>query len=342
MIVVARLENAVPPDNGAPDGQTEVLFEQIIRPGEAIKGRKSIVVARQIDRKEKFLVALEKTKNGVDVQGGTPLDADGSIVKYVRGALQLKDKSPAARLRYNVDFLIDPCGEVARSAQLEISRANYADLRRIAEKLKPEPLLKALTTDDMPIAQRGTLAMLLGHCGKKEHAVVVRKLLDAWDSTGDASSLHFAYILLDPEAGWAYATQASVTAADKEGSFQKRYAAFKAIRQLNEDRRDLVSQTKRDDALLAILKVKDMADFAIEFLRRHKRWEHANAIFDLSGKEGYQAPVIRRSILRFALQCPSFRATIYVNEQRARDPEWVSETAELLELEDETQNPPKK
>ena len=342
ILVVAQPRNAVAPDNSLPNGQTELAIDEVVKPHKILKDCKSIITPRCIESKEKFLVALEVNKGEIDAYMATPLDANGAILKYVRGGLQLKDKSALARLRYNVDFLHDPCREVADSAHIEIGRASYGNLRKIAEAMKPAPLAKALADGKKPISQRGTFALLLGHCGKREDAVALRKLIDADETASSAlAQMLFAYVLLDREAGWAYVTQASVKEAQTQ-SFPRRYAALLAIRRLGAERKDLVSEKQRDAALLGIVKIADMADFAIEDLRKLNRWEHCDAILELDAKEGYQTGIMRKALLRFALQCPAPRAVVYVNEARARDPEWVSETSELLDLEKEDAKPPTK
>ena len=76
-----------------------------------------------------------------------------------------------------------------------------------------------------------------------------------------------------------------------------------------------------------------MADFAVEDLRKWQRWEYCDQILDLFNKKGYNTPIVRKSILRYALQCPMPAAAKFVMSQRARDAEWVEETKELLDME---------
>jgi hypothetical protein len=280
------------------------------------------------------LVALHNDpRDGIDASFGVPLDADGALLKYVRGALQLKDKSKPARLRYNIDFLADPCKNVADSANMEFHQAAYNDIKKIGESLRAGPLAKKLADDDLPPEHRGALAMLLGHCGQKKHAALLRKLIDV-ESNSDAlrelRPLYFAYVLLEPDLGWDLLCSCSI---QEEDSFLKRYRALTAIRRLGAERKDLVSQEKMGAALVRILNVKDMSDFAVEDLRKLRSWIHSDVVLDLFEKKGYDTPIIKHSILRYALQCPSPRAKAFVNEQRVRDPEWLTDTEERLALE---------
>jgi hypothetical protein len=85
-----------------------------------------------------------------------------------------------------------------------------------------------------------------------------------------------------------------------------------------------------------LIHVPDMADFAIDELRRWHRWEFTPPIMELSGKKTHELTVIRRAILRFMLQSPEATARKFVEEQRQRDAEWVKDTEELLKLESDT------
>ena len=82
-----------------------------------------------------------------------------------------------------------------------------------------------------------------------------------------------------------------------------------------------------------ILEVPDIADFAIEDLRKWKRWEHCDAIIALHGRIGYDEAYMRRTILRFALDCPTPAAKTFVSVERSKNGEWVSDTEELLAIE---------
>jgi hypothetical protein len=313
------------------------VLDDILVPHELLKGRKTIIVPRQVMSKENFLVAMDVNKGQLDAYSGIEIDAKGEVVKYIRGAVQLKDKSTQARLRYNVDFLQSPNSEVSYSAHLELRRAvttSYADLRKVAETLKPEPLLKALADDKTPAEQRGTFGMLLGHCGKKEDAAALRKLIDAsWDErpTVNSPELLFGYAVLDPEAGWSLLMS---FAEQKDKHFLHRYAALQTVRRLGANRPELVDAKKLTAGTARFLKTADMADFAIEDLRKLNRWEYCDAILDLPSKPGYEkSPIVRKAVIRFALECPSAIAKAYVQVERNRDPEYVAETEELLALE---------
>ena len=125
----------------------------------------------------------------------------------------------------------------------------------------------------------------------------------------------------------------------KDKPFLVRYSGLQTMRFLWENRPDLIdkdeaaAKTEIVKGVAGVLEVTDMADFAIEDLRKWQRWEYCEKVVGLSGQKNYNTPIIRKSILRYALQCPTGNAQAFVAKQRARDAEWVSETRELLDLE---------
>src|SRR5207253_2361442 len=79
----------------------------------------------------------------------------------------------------------------------------------------------------------------------------------------------------------------------------------------------------------------DIADIAIDNLRRWQRWELTDQVIDLFDKlPADSSSVIQRSIVKFALRSPEPRAKAFVEDQRKKDKEWVQDIEELLESED--------
>ena len=82
-----------------------------------------------------------------------------------------------------------------------------------------------------------------------------------------------------------------------------------------------------------LLDQSDIADLAIEDLRKWNRWDYCDQILALAGKKSHDVPIIRRAVLRYALSCPEKKAAAYVDQCRKRDLEMVKDTEELLKLE---------
>ncbi len=112
-----------------------------------------------------------------------------------------------------------------------------------------------------------------------------------------------------------------------------RCGVLRTIRFMWEQRPDLIAKKELLAGLELVMTQPDTADFAIEELRKWKRWEMTDKVFSLFGKKDYDIPVVKRAILKFALQSPETRAVAFVRQQRQRDPGWVNDTEELLKLE---------
>jgi len=138
------------------------------------------------------------------------------------------------------------------------------------------------------------------------------------------------YTMLQPKAGWDY-TQAILKDPSKE--FMLRYAALRAVRFFWDSRPDVINKAKLVDGVCELLDQYEIADLAIEDLRKWGRWEVSDRILELQNKKSHDIPIIRRAILRFALSCPDKKATAFVDQYRKRDPEMVKDTEELLKLE---------
>jgi hypothetical protein len=245
ILVVGQFRNQVAPNNALPNGQVELVVKEAVIPHAILKDRKTLLLPQRISWNGTYLVALQMIEGKLEMSGARDLDDKGEILKFVRGAVGLKDKSQIGRMRYVVDWLGNSNDQIAQSAQLELDRAEYADFRKMAETLKPEPLAAALKDPKTSAAQRGMCARLLGHCGKKEHATLLRKMIDDAKEKRDSryvEGLMFGYALLEPQAGWDLIVNCSVR--PEPATFLCRYGAYCAMRRLGDQCPDLVASKK--------------------------------------------------------------------------------------------------
>jgi hypothetical protein len=136
--------------------------------------------------------------------------------------------------------------------------------------------------------------------------------------------------MLEPKEGWEYICS---LLKDAKKEFLLRYAALRAVRFFWDSRPDLLKKEDMVEGVKALLDQNDIADLAIEDLRKWNRWELCDAILSLQSKKSHDVPIIRRAILRYALSCPGTQAAAYVTEMRKKDPESVKDAEELLKLE---------
>jgi hypothetical protein len=246
--------------------------------------------------------------------------------------MPLKGKSMPERLRYCFDFLNSAEFEVSLDAYREYAKADYKDYKDMAKKLPAETIAGWLLDEKTPPYRYGLYASLLGHCGNAKHAVLLRDMIsDPEKRKGSGiDGLLAGYVMLEPQKGWQYLDNYF---KDPSQPFVMRYSALRTTRFLWDQRPDLVDRETLVKGVLGLLKHPDMADFAIEDLRKWQRWEQTGQVLDLFNQKSHSTPIVQKAILRFALQSPDPAAKRFVDAQRRRDSEWVNDTEELLKLE---------
>src|SRR5262249_32984702 len=144
------------------------------------------------------------------------------------------------------------------------------------------------------------------------------------------------YVLLKPQEGWPHVRGLLAPS----GPFMARLAGFRAIQFLDSTRPGVVPRKDLLAGLRTLLDQADFADLSIEYLRQRRYWEFTGQILPLYSRPSHNFPIIRRAIVRYALQCPDAQAREFVATVRRNDPELVTETEEALKLE-AAQGPPR-
>ena len=337
LILFGKLKNARVDPKDAYAGQTDLEIETVVKSHSILAGRKVITLPRYLppDPDYKFLVFCDVYKGQLDAYRGEPVKADSRIAGYLKGAIAVKDKDPATRLKYFFDYLEDKDPTVSGDAYKEYGFADYKDYRAVAEKLPAETIVRWLKDPNTTAARFGLYASMLGHCGTAEHAPLLRALLDDPQHrlTSGADGVMAGYVLLQPKAGWAYVAGLM---RDAKLDFGVRYAALRAARFFHEFRPDCVSKADLAAALIALLDQKDIADLAIEDLRKWGSWDVADRVLGLYGLESHNVPIVRRAILRYALTCPPTvdpKVAAFVAERRKDSAKLLEEVQEILNLE---------
>jgi hypothetical protein len=346
MVIFGHFENPKRGNGGLGDGQSDFVIERVYKNHDMLTGLKQVNLPRYIDSKSKFLVFADVYKGKIDPYKGVELASGAEMTRYIEGLLHNKQKTQPERLRFAFDFLNSDEIEVNMDAYREFARADYADYKDMAKKLPADKIAGWLRDAKTPSYRYGLYASLLGHCGNQDHAKLLLEMINDPEKR-KGSGLHglmASYVMLEPQKGWAFVQD---VVKQNERPFLVRYAGLQTMRFLRESRPDLVNAKDEADgknqivkAVASILAIQDMCDFAIEDLRKWQRWEYCDQILAMQGQKNFSTPIIRKSILRYALQCPTPAARKFVEAERVRDAEYVDETRELLEL--ETPLPPAK
>jgi hypothetical protein len=365
VVVLAAVPAAACPFCGGTDGPTltgevasasMVLYGNLRNPNEAqgttdlevvavLKGHKDhkdpkvvtlsrfIPVGEEAASKYRFLVYCDFFKNKVDPYRVLPVLKDGQTAAYLKGSLELKGAPVGKRLRFFFDYLDNEDIEISNDAYKEFAQADYKDYRDMAKELPADRVAKWLADEKTPAFRCGLYASMLGHCGTDKHAELLRKLLD--DPIRRVGSgldgILAAYVMLKPKEGWSYLHDLF---KDEKKEFLLRYAGLRAARFLADFRTDLVSRKEVSDGVVPMVEQSDIADFVIDDLRKWQRWDLTKRVLALKDKEVFKTSAVRRAVLRFALSDKGNKdAEKFVEEQRAKDAEWVADVEGLLKLE---------
>jgi len=321
-------------DGNTGKGTTELHVQTVLKNHEVLGNRQVVVLPRYVptdrDSSPQFLIFCDVLKGQLDPYRSVR-DRDGSLLRYLTGLLAVGEKDTAARLRYTFAYLDHADVDVANDAYKEWGNAAYDQAYRdVARSLSADQLAGWLEDPSTPVFRFGMYASLLGHCGGDKHAALLRKLLDDEKrlTTGVDGALA-GYIMLRPREGWDYLLG---IARNPRGGFMRRYAALRVIRFYWTYRPDILPKADLRKGLDAFLDQADIADLAIEDLRKWQCWDATERVLALAGKPSHDVPMIRRQILLFALSCQDRqpRAADYVKQQRQKDPERVEEAVESL------------
>jgi hypothetical protein len=320
-------------------GRTDFIIEKVLKSNPILDGKTGIALPRYVPKsKSKWLIFCDVYKGKIDPYRGEELRQGGDIIKYLKGAITFQGKPVSQRLKYCFGYLDNPEQVISEDAYRKFAAADYNAYRHIARDFPPDKIAGWLKDAHTPADRYGLYASFLGHCGKEKHAKLLRRWLDTPERrTGSGvDAMLVAYTLLKPKEGWAYLRN-RVLSLPKLG-FQFRYAGLRALRFFWAYRPDVIQKKDLINGVCLVLSQSDVADFAIEDLRKWKAWQAADQVLALAHKKTYDSPVIRRALLRFALSCPprNKKAAHFVKAERAADKEYVADVEELLKLETET------
>jgi len=327
-------------DTQGDGGTSEFVIDEVLKSHEILANKKTVTLPKYIPQaKNKYLVFCDVYKGRIDPYHGVEIQPGSNLVKYLRGAMALKDKPLAAQLRYAFDYLNSPEIDIAIDAYRLFQRADYKDYKDMARALPAATLAKWLRDPKTPPYRYGLYGSLLGLCGQAEDARLLRATIQDPQKrmSSGVDGMLVGYVTIQPKEGWTYLEG---LLKDEKQDFQVRYAALRALRFMWDQRPDLVAKADLVQGMAVLLDDPRMADFAIEDLRKWQQWKMTGRILDLFTKDSHNIPVVRRALLRFALCSPEARAAAFVEEQRRRDREWVSDTEELLRLESQAPAPP--
>ena len=337
LILYGTLSNPKGDPDSPTKGSTDLAIDVVIKSHDVVKGKKEITIPRNVPptgKNVKYLIFFNVTNGQLDPYRGEEVPADSNLPKYLQGAIDVRQKDVVTRLRYFFDYLEDKDTVISSDAYNEFAVADYKEVRELAEKLPPETLLKWIKDPNTRGSRFGLYGLMIGHCGKPEHAKVLRELLDDKERSFSSGldGILAGYIMLDPKAGWEYLT--NLARGDSE--FPIKYAALRTARVFWEYRPDVVPHKQILDVMKLLMDQADIADMPIEDLRKWKVWDLTPQVLGYAAKESHNTiPINNRAILKFAIAASwadpkNTTAANFVAEARKKDARRVEFLEELL------------
>ncbi len=333
MILYGTLIKSRPGLDG--NGTTDLKIERVLKSDPWLGDKKVVVLNRYVpvvDPKNppKFLVFCDLFKNELDPYRGIPVKS-AALVDYVKGAVALDPKDSTKALLYFFEHLDSTDPQVATDAYIEFAKASDQEIGQVAKKLSPDKLRRIMQDPQTPGVRLGLYAFLLGACGGDREADLLRSMIEKPNerTKEGLSGLLAGYIELKPRAGWELA---QTILRDGQRPFLERNAALGTLRfyhgwKPDESRRDVIR------SISEVLGQGDIADIAVEDLRRWKMWDLTSDVLAQYGKKSHDAPLVRRTLIRYAVSCPKPEAARFVDERRKEDADLVKEIEESLEFE---------
>jgi hypothetical protein len=332
-ILIGTAEN---PQRNGNTGTTDLRINEVLRSDPALDGKKIIRVNRLLpinDPKNppRFLVFCDVFKGEFDPFRGVPLK-DADSMEYVRKVMKLDPKDVTGNLQFFFRYLECSDTEIARDAFLEFAKASDQEIAQVAGKLDPEKLHRWLNNDRTPAERLSVYALLLGACGTDADARFLHTLLEKNNerTINAYDGILGGYIHLKPREGWDLAYE---LLRDGRKSLPVRLAVARTVSFFH-GARPKESRENVLKCLDAMISQGELADIAVEDMRRWEIHDRTRDVLGLYGKKGYDAPLMQRAIIRYALSCKNdARASAFLDERRRAEPELIKEVEESLQFE---------
>jgi hypothetical protein len=336
IVLFGKLLNARPGRDGQTEGSTDLIITRVIKGSSAVAGKKVIQLPRFISipdpKKYPFvLVVLEIYKGQLDPYHG--VEGSSALGDYAKGLLAINASDHLALMRYAFNYLDHENSAIATDAFHQFITSSDPDIRTVARTLPAVKLRRWLQDPRTPANRLRLYGYLLGNCGEAKDAGLLRKLLDRLvkqPSPSLVDGILTGYTLLDPKAGWALT---KALAENASTHFMIRYSALRAARYFRTTHPGIVTEKQIIAVMSQAVVQSDIADLAIEYLRQWKCWKLTGTILPLFDRKEFAVPIVQRSIVRYALQCPEEQAKRFVQQIRKTNPSLVEEAEEILEVE---------
>ena len=311
-------------------GTTEFHIARIIKDDPAFpKEKKVLLLARYLpvfDAKTKHVMFIRAPKESMEPYWGKEISSP-AVLDFVAELHKVRG-DPAKVLLHAAKHFDHADENVADEAFMVFAKADDKLIAQTAKKLAPANLRKLVKNPDLEPERLSMFAYLLGACGTADDVELLQSLIKNPPRRFYKSyeGILAGYITMRPAEGWALAND---TLRNDKNSFLLRFATLRTMRFFYNAKPEETGPRVLSGLGLA-LGQSDIADIAIEDLRKWKRWDHTKAVVACWDRKGYQSPIVKQSIIRYALACPMPEARALVERARRQDPELVRDLEQEL------------
>jgi hypothetical protein len=338
---LSHARKVVDPAPGQPDELTDIAFKQIMKGHPAIESHTNGTLikffARAQDRPVDYVVFAEVVDGRLDPFRAIPVAAEAKeLVDYLAASARHVKSAPAEKFAYFFQFLNHPDVRMSEDAYKEFSKASFDVVSKAASAYDPDRLRQWIRDPNAPAYRIGLFGLLLGIHGRAQDADFLMELVSNPRSrpAEGIDGLMAGLILLRPKEGL---DQVLTVINDATAGFKLRYSALLALR-FALAKAPGVDHDAAIDRLATALDHVELCDVVIDDLRRQKAWDRLERILSLYDTPSFNIPVIQRTVLRFALECPAEKSKAFVERIRAADAKMVQEVEASLRFDKELQS----
>ncbi|MGL6072703.1 MAG: hypothetical protein ACRC8S_00950 [Fimbriiglobus sp.] len=321
-------------DPNSTKGATDFATLSVLKPFDAFQKANPLTLSKYIPvigkTPPEYLLFASESDGKPDVLYG--LTANLSITEYLSQVAKLDANNSITRLAFFFKHLDSNDPTVASDAFLEFAKASDSEITKARGQFAPEKLRKLLVDPSTPTVRLGVFAMMLGLTGHADDVKVLETLLNEKPMSQrvqeNLGGYLAALVLLDHARGWK---QTSAVLSDRTRAYPDRLAALGTTRFLFATRPE-ESRKPVLEIYAGMIQQNDIADMAIEDLRRFDLHDHTDAILKLYGQPGYTSRLIRRAIVHYAITVKTESTKTFIANLRVKEPAIVETVEELIKL----------
>lgn len=325
IVLHGTLHNPRPAAEGY-GGTTELHVKTTLKADPAAAVPAVVIIPRYLpvlgDTPPEFLFFCTVIDGKLDPYHGVP--AAKPAIAYLEEAAKQTPKNHALNLAFYFRHLESEDSTIAADAFHEFAKASDRHIHDAATAYDRAKLRGWIADAAVPEERIGVYALLLGLSGTRDDAAWLASLFRAEPRTdriaANLGGLLAGLATLDPDLGWPII---HAILGDADGSAADKLNVIGCVRYFQaakpDDHRDSILKACR-----SLIDQPDFADMAIDDLRRWGWWDLTDAVIAKFGTPGYDSPLMKRGIARYALGCPKPAAKELIENLRKSDPKLIA------------------